>query len=88
MAQVLPASFAPPFYPLPIGPPCNLTAYLPLQPGQLDRSCDVTHFWSLHHGGANFAFADGRVQFIPYSAAAMLPAMATRNGNEPVSFDF
>jgi prepilin-type processing-associated H-X9-DG protein len=63
-------------------------AYSPLGPGTLANGCDVNHFWSLHIGGANFAFADGAVHFIPYSAAAMVPALATRNGNEPVSIDF
>jgi prepilin-type processing-associated H-X9-DG protein len=54
----------------------------------LANGCDVNHFWSLHIGGANFAFADGSVHFILYSAAAMLPALATRNGDEPVAIEF
>ncbi len=32
-------------------------------PGNLTQECDLFHFWSLHPGGANFLFADGRVVF-------------------------
>jgi prepilin-type processing-associated H-X9-DG protein len=45
----------------------------------------VFHFWSLHIGGANFVFADGSVHFLPYSAAPILPALASRDGGEVVS---
>jgi prepilin-type processing-associated H-X9-DG protein len=54
-------------------------------PGNLDNPCDVLHFWSLHSGGANFLMADGSVHFLIYNAADILPALATRNGHEPVS---
>jgi prepilin-type processing-associated H-X9-DG protein len=57
------------------------------RPGELDNLCDVNHFWSLHAGGANFAFADGTVRFIPYTSAEILPALATRAGGEVVSLD-
>jgi prepilin-type N-terminal cleavage/methylation domain-containing protein/prepilin-type processing-associated H-X9-DG protein len=54
-------------------------------PGSLTNNCDVLHFWSLHLGnGANFAFADGSVHFLPYSADSILPALATRAGGESV----
>ena len=44
------------------------------------------HFWSLHPGGSHFLMADGSVQFMMYSIdMATLNALATRNGNEPVS---
>jgi prepilin-type processing-associated H-X9-DG protein len=52
------------------------------KPGRLDNLCDVFHFWSLHGGGANFAFCDGSVRFLPYSADSVLPALATRAGGE------
>ena len=49
--------------------------------------CHHHHFWSLHPGGGNFAFADGSVRFLRYSAASVLPALATRAGGETVSVD-
>ena len=42
------------------------------------------HFWSLHTGGANFLLADASVQFLTYSAAPLLPALASRAGGEDV----
>ncbi len=53
--------------------------------GDLLNQCDTYHFWSLHAGGANFAFCDGSVRFLPYSAADILPALATRAGGEAVT---
>lgn len=58
------------------------------RPGRLDEMCDVIHFWSLHPGGANFAFCDGSVRFLRYSADAVLPALATRAGGEVVPGDY
>jgi prepilin-type processing-associated H-X9-DG protein len=55
-----------------------------LRPGEIDDVCDVTHFWSLHTGGANFAFADGSVHFLPYGDSDVLRALATRAGGENV----
>jgi prepilin-type N-terminal cleavage/methylation domain-containing protein/prepilin-type processing-associated H-X9-DG protein len=52
------------------------------RPGRFDAMCDVMHFWSPHPGGANFLFADGAVRFLPYSAADVMPALATRAGGE------
>lgn len=51
-------------------------------PGKADNPCDTHHFWSNHPGGANWLFADGSVRFLDYSAAGLLPALATRNGGE------
>ena len=53
-------------------------------PGRIDNRCDNTHFWSLHAGGANFAFADGSVHFLRYSAEPVMIALATRAGGEVV----
>jgi prepilin-type processing-associated H-X9-DG protein len=52
--------------------------------GELAEECDQFHFWSLHRGGANFLFVDGTVQFLAYSADAVLPGLATRAGGEVV----
>ena len=52
--------------------------------GDLKNPCDTFHYWSLHPGGANFAFADGSVRFLSYSADAILPALSTRAGGESV----
>jgi prepilin-type processing-associated H-X9-DG protein len=54
------------------------------QAGKYDDPCHHFHYWSLHPGGANFAFADGSVKFLRYSAADILPALATRAGGEVV----
>lgn len=54
-------------------------------PGVPDNPCDRFHFWSLHSGGANFAFCDSSVRFLAYSANSILPALATRAGGEVVT---
>ena len=51
-------------------------------PGTPSNQCDMFHFWSPHSGGANFLFADGSVHFLAYSAAPILPALASRAGGE------
>jgi prepilin-type processing-associated H-X9-DG protein len=53
-------------------------------PGRIDNQCDMYHFWSLHPGGASFAFADGSVRFLSYSARSVLRQLASRNGGEVV----
>lgn len=53
----------------------------------LDDYCGVFHYWSLHSGGANFAFCDGSVRFLRYEADAILPALMTRAGGEVVSVE-
>jgi prepilin-type N-terminal cleavage/methylation domain-containing protein/prepilin-type processing-associated H-X9-DG protein len=50
--------------------------------GRLDNPCDRYHLWSLHPTGANFAFADGAIHFLSYSAAPLLPAWTTIAGGE------
>jgi prepilin-type processing-associated H-X9-DG protein len=55
------------------------------QAGSLGTYCDVLHHWSLHPGGAHFAFCDGSARFLAYSADPIMPALATRAGGEAVS---
>ncbi|MBX9583365.1 MAG: DUF1559 domain-containing protein [Gemmataceae bacterium] len=55
------------------------------QPGDLRNPCAIYHFWSLHPGGAHFAFADGSVRFLAYSADEIMPALSTRAGGEAVT---
>jgi prepilin-type processing-associated H-X9-DG protein len=40
--------------------------------------CDVLHYWSLHPGGANFAFADSSVRFLRYDGEEVIASLATR----------
>ena len=56
-------------------------------PGSVTDPCAAFHYWSLHPGGAHFAFCDGSVKFLAYSADAILPALATRAGGEVVAPD-
>ena len=65
-------------------PQCSAGPY-EFGPGRLDSQCDMFHFWSLHSGGANFAFCDGSVRFLRYESAPVMPALATRAGGEAVA---
>jgi len=55
------------------------------QNDRLGNPCAIYHFWSLHSDGANFLFADGSMHFLTYSAVSILPALATRSGDEVIS---
>lgn len=57
----------------------------PFKPSRFDDPCGLFHYWSPHTDGANFAFADGSVHFLPYSANDVLPALASRAGGEVVA---
>ncbi len=72
-------------YPFNGGYNCPANKYL-FGPGNINENCDMAHFWSLHSGGANFAFADGSVHFMSYSTTpVVMAAMGTRNGGEVVT---
>ena len=58
------------------------------QEGNPSNRCDAYHFWSLHGGGANFAFCDGSLKLVRYSADAILPALATRAGGEVIPGEY
>jgi prepilin-type N-terminal cleavage/methylation domain-containing protein/prepilin-type processing-associated H-X9-DG protein len=64
------------------GPTCPSPAYF--APSSLQDHCSGNHLGSFHSGGANFAFGDGSVHFLPYSASLILPQLATRAGGEVV----
>ena len=51
-------------------------------PGSFRNQCDMFHFWSPHSGGGQILFADGAVHFLSYAAAPILPALASRAGND------
>src|SRR5262249_39706897 len=66
------------------GTPCLSPAYFGT--GDNTNYCSNNHFWSWHTGGgANFAFGDGSVRFLPYSANQILVPLATRAGGEVVA---
>lgn len=67
----------------PYAPGCPEGPYS-FAPGGFADPCSAFHFWSPHAGGANFLFADGSARFLRYEADAILPALATRSGTEPV----
>jgi hypothetical protein len=57
------------------------------QAGSLEQQCSLFHFWSLHSGGGQFTLCDGSVHFISYGVDEnLIPAMATRAGQEIISF--
>jgi prepilin-type N-terminal cleavage/methylation domain-containing protein/prepilin-type processing-associated H-X9-DG protein len=53
-------------------------------PGNVQNKCDPLHFWSPHAGGGNWAFGDGSIRFLPYTAAALTIPLSTRGGGEVV----
>jgi len=52
------------------------------QSGKFTDNCDQAHFWSPHGTGGNFLMGDGSTRYISYSNNTLLPALATRAGNE------
>lgn len=73
--------------PVTSGSPCGPGVYA-FGPSRFDDPCGFLHYWSPHAGGAHFAFADGSVRFVPYSASPLLGALATRAGGEVTAGEF
>jgi prepilin-type N-terminal cleavage/methylation domain-containing protein len=64
------------------GNACPRPSYFgPPEPGS---NCSGNHFWSNHQGGGLWAFGDGSVRFIPYSASQIVLSLATFKGGEVV----
>jgi prepilin-type processing-associated H-X9-DG protein len=74
----------PNWLPIASGSPCGPGVY-PFELSNFNDPCGKFHYWSPHSGGANFLFVDGAVRFLTYSGSEIVPALATRSGNEPVS---
>jgi hypothetical protein len=54
-------------------------------PLDVNNPCSFNQLWSPHLGrGANFILGDGSVRWINYTAAVILPSLATRAGGEVV----
>jgi prepilin-type N-terminal cleavage/methylation domain-containing protein/prepilin-type processing-associated H-X9-DG protein len=54
-------------------------------PDDVNNRCAVTHYWSMHPGGANFLLGDGSVRFLPYSTAiTVVRPMASATGGEVI----
>jgi prepilin-type N-terminal cleavage/methylation domain-containing protein/prepilin-type processing-associated H-X9-DG protein len=64
--------------------PCGQGPF-PFRAQKIQDHCAVFQYWSLHGNGANFAFCDGSVRFLDYSANALLSSLATRSGQEVVA---
>lgn len=69
--------------PVTSGSKCGPGNY-PFMASRFDDPRGMFHFWSLHPGGAHFALADGSVRLLSHSANAIMPALASRAGDEPV----
>ena len=54
------------------------------RPGHSEFQCSSLHYWSQHPGGGQFVFSDGSVKFLAYESADILPALASRSGEEVV----
>ena len=66
-------------------PTCPANVRYSFKPGVQKNLCDSFHFWSDDAGGAHFLYVDGSVHFPQYSAASVLPALASRANGEVVA---
>jgi prepilin-type N-terminal cleavage/methylation domain-containing protein/prepilin-type processing-associated H-X9-DG protein len=51
-------------------------------PGTFKNFCDANHYWSPMQRGGNWLFGDGSVRFVTYANSSIMPALATRAGND------
>jgi prepilin-type N-terminal cleavage/methylation domain-containing protein/prepilin-type processing-associated H-X9-DG protein len=71
-------------------PPCGrgdniLDSSQGLFAGDPEAHADVFHWWSLHPGGAHFAFVDGSARMLSYDIDySIVLALSSRNGAEPL----
>jgi prepilin-type N-terminal cleavage/methylation domain-containing protein len=56
-------------------------------PGNPNRYCDGSHYWSFHPGGTLFLWGDGATRFMSYTRNPLLAALSTRAGGEVASPD-
>lgn len=63
---------------------CSKTAQ-PYKAYTEDDPCATFQYWSLHPGGAWFAYGDGSVRYLHYGSGKLLSALGTRAGSETVS---
>jgi prepilin-type N-terminal cleavage/methylation domain-containing protein/prepilin-type processing-associated H-X9-DG protein len=62
---------------------CPLPSYY--RADTVDDPCAVTHFWSMHPGGAHWLFADGSVRFLSYDIDVQtLSALSDTTGTSEV----
>ena len=68
------------------GTACPLAPFPPRAPlpGGPTNRCNVLFFTSYHTGGSNWAFCDGSIKFIPFSAAQILQPLSTGSGGEVI----
>lgn len=84
VAQIMPAGYD---SPLPEDASGCVGQRYSFGPANRNAGCTLERYGSFHPGGANFAFADGSVRFLRYSAVDIIPSLATKAGGETVASD-
>ncbi len=72
--------------PCPSSTPTDGPYFFGAGPNDVENPCSFNGLWSTHNlGGANFAYSDGTVRWISYSARLVLSPLATFAGSEVVN---